>query len=323
MKIYHVHQGLTHKTFSELAEQIDTCRWDGNTLQANTSEIKFKSYYYNELQGLNWAVNEFWAEEDVLLKDIQGEQQSIFIRFIKDETLYYQQGIKSIGKGNVQGVCMYNYPQTIDMLIPAHKSVKWIGVSINAHLWKQLTHNRFPELDGLIFSKKKWIIYESLSIQMENYISDIFSAQNVGIGRIGLTLGSGLLLLTFFFQEIYKRRKEKNNIGTLTADADLLFAIKDDLQSHLSEPPSIEELMKKYGMSETRLRINFKKMFGMPPRQFVLRERYREAYRQINQTDKSIIDIAYSLGFANKGHFSNGFKKEFGISPSQLRTRKI
>ena len=50
----------------------------------------------------------------------------------------------------------------------------------------------------------------------------------------------------------------------------------------------------------------------------MFRER-RGSRELILTTDESIADIAYKTGFSNPSYFSKCFKKEFDVSPSDIR----
>jgi two-component system response regulator YesN len=48
----------------------------------------------------------------------------------------------------------------------------------------------------------------------------------------------------------------------------------------------------------------------------------RYARELIFNTDKRILDIAMMVGYGSLSHFNRIFKKEYGLSPSQLRNQK-
>lgn len=45
----------------------------------------------------------------------------------------------------------------------------------------------------------------------------------------------------------------------------------------------------------------------------------KEAEHLLSETDKSIGDICLSLGYVNRTHFNNIFKKKYGLSPKEYR----
>jgi AraC-like DNA-binding protein len=66
----------------------------------------------------------------------------------------------------------------------------------------------------------------------------------------------------------------------------------------------------------------FKKMFNVPPAQWLIQKRLDYALMLLNTTEKSIGDIFFDSGFENGSHFSRVFKDRFGLSPLHYRKQK-
>ena len=58
---------------------------------------------------------------------------------------------------------------------------------------------------------------------------------------------------------------------------------------------------------------------GLAPQQYVMKLRLAEAYYQLHNSDKSIINIAVDCGFKDQSYFSTCFKNEYKLCPSLLR----
>lgn len=61
---------------------------------------------------------------------------------------------------------------------------------------------------------------------------------------------------------------------------------------------------------------------GMTPVDFVRHIRLLRAQKLINDTDQSLTQIAYSVGFSDPKYFSKVFKREMGVTPSEYREKK-
>jgi AraC family cel operon transcriptional repressor len=75
--------------------------------------------------------------------------------------------------------------------------------------------------------------------------------------------------------------------------------------------------------SYTRLSHLFKSYMGIPLVQYRNQIKLNHSTNLLTYTDRSIIDIAMSLGFNNLSHFNHLFKRTFGISPREYRKQKI
>ena len=63
-------------------------------------------------------------------------------------------------------------------------------------------------------------------------------------------------------------------------------------------------------------------MTGITLKQYVLGRKLTKALEQLWSTDKTVIEIAMDVGFEYPEVFSRAFKKQFGLSPSDIRHQK-
>jgi len=73
------------------------------------------------------------------------------------------------------------------------------------------------------------------------------------------------------------------------------------------------------GGSISKIKVIFKRAYGDTIYAFHLRKRLEKAYTLIKDTSIPINEIAEECGFKSFSHFSRSFKKEHGITPSQVR----
>lgn len=82
---------------------------------------------------------------------------------------------------------------------------------------------------------------------------------------------------------------------------------------------SVESLPPITGMCPTYYRQQFKKMYGVSPKQYLLDKRMSLAKQQLLETDKKVTDIARDSGFSSLYYFSKAFKATTGTSPRAFR----
>ena len=104
----------------------------------------------------------------------------------------------------------------------------------------------------------------------------------------------------------------KDEAKILKAEQLLKAAIRDGF-------PTINVLAKEVGLSETKLKADFKALYGDTLFQYFSKAQMDLAEELIKTTDDPISQIAYSLGYGNAGKFSSAFKKVKHLSPSQIR----
>ncbi len=65
----------------------------------------------------------------------------------------------------------------------------------------------------------------------------------------------------------------------------------------------------------------FKQVYGETPHRYLQRRRVERAMTLLRQTDRSVTDIAWDVGFASLGTFSRTFTTVVGYSPSTFRSQ--
>ncbi len=92
------------------------------------------------------------------------------------------------------------------------------------------------------------------------------------------------------------------------------------IDMHLSnEYFSVDMLCKEMGISERQLQRKLKASTQKSPNQLISTIRLNLAKELILSKADTISEIAYKTGFSNPSYFSKCFKKEFDISPSDLK----
>jgi AraC-like DNA-binding protein len=74
-------------------------------------------------------------------------------------------------------------------------------------------------------------------------------------------------------------------------------------------------------LSQSQLRIIFKRKTGMKPKMYIDRIKIDRASNLLRNTDMSIANIAKSIGYTDPYHFSRRFKQLSGISPGKYRVQ--
>lgn len=106
-----------------------------------------------------------------------------------------------------------------------------------------------------------------------------------------------------------------------------IFAINDRqvveaisfIYEHSSEPLQIEDVASEVGISNRSLNEKFKKTFNCSVSVYVKKIRTELIAKLLTDTNMTISQIAYKLGFSNPNHIAQYFRDCKGINPSQYR----
>ncbi len=91
------------------------------------------------------------------------------------------------------------------------------------------------------------------------------------------------------------------------------------LYQHYTEEHSLEEIAEYANQNKAALCRSFKKVSGYTIFQYINRLRIDNACRLLKNTDQSITDIAYIVGYNTFSHFNSQFRRVMKLSPSQYR----
>ena len=95
------------------------------------------------------------------------------------------------------------------------------------------------------------------------------------------------------------------------------------MNDHLSEKLSIPQLAEVAHLSHTGLLWKFRHQLGTTPSQYLIMLRLRYAKQLLLEGHLRINEIAAQCGYANAYYFTNAFRAECGVSPSEFRKRYL
>ena len=84
-------------------------------------------------------------------------------------------------------------------------------------------------------------------------------------------------------------------------------------------PITVEEIANACKLNRSYFSKLFKEIIGSTPQEFLINLRLSEAAEQMKTTSASIGDIAVRCGYPNQLHFSQAFKKRYGLPPREWR----
>ncbi|WP_157571070.1 helix-turn-helix domain-containing protein [Nocardioides insulae] len=103
---------------------------------------------------------------------------------------------------------------------------------------------------------------------------------------------------------------------------DLLRA-RDLMDREFARPLDVPTLAGAAHVSPAHFARIFKQTFGETPHRYLQRRRIERAMAMLRDTDTSVTEIAWAVGFGSLGTFSRTFRAVVGTSPRAYRQRAV
>lgn len=91
------------------------------------------------------------------------------------------------------------------------------------------------------------------------------------------------------------------------------------IETRTEIPPSVAEMAEWLRVSQRHLERILKETLGITPLQFSAVLRLRRAQWLVRNSGKSLAEVAYECGFSDASHLIRLFKREFSVTPNEMR----
>lgn len=199
-----------------------------------------------------------------------------------------------------------------------------------------VTDLMMPEMDGIELARH----LKSDKATVDIPLIMLTAKQDMGSVIEGLTLGADEYITKPFNNEILALKmnrliqlKQKGMTRTLidptpskieitSLDQQLIEKAVKYVEDNISRSDlSVEELAQNMGMSRVHFYKKLTLLTGKSPIEFIRLLRLKRATQYLAESQLTIAEIAYQLGFNNPKYFSKYFKEEFGILPSEYQNQ--
>lgn len=181
---------------------------------------------------------------------------------------------------------------------------RWIGFS--GTIAKQFLTNGF-------FNSNQPIISKCNKPNILNYFNTLFKLfdeESFGFQR----LASGVCIQ--LMAELYNIKNGGSNIEDLNS---MVTRAKRIMHENINSFLNLTDISLQLDVSYSKFRIDFKKQTGVSPLQYYLLLKVEKSKELLLNTNKSLKEIAFELGFESNHYFNRLFKLKTGLAPGQFR----
>lgn len=294
-------------------------------IPANYGSGYMTSYMLPE--GISVMLGETTFKEDIFLFRTPSPNHQFFIlqfneTFAVKENQAQKVVEKDIERVEQNMVLLTNSLIQSKFLLPAHTRVRTVKLIFEKqhllNLIPQETADKFITLYFSNIAKKANI--EAIDAAYRVLLNEVLRVNGDHPLKFTFIQNRVLLLLERFLIHFVSRLQESEKSFKMKDDEiSRLIKVESLLVKDFSvSPPTINELSKISAMSPTKLKKDFKSMYGLPLYEYFQKNRMMRAKDLLLEEKYAIKEVGMMVGYSNLGHFAASFKKEFGVLPSEL-----
>ncbi len=202
-----------------------------------------------------------------------------------------------------------------DASIPYRRFVFWISRDFYKHLL-QLSSDygyvtELANIEGNYIFHNEQIVFNTIQSKILRLLEEMRGERFGRSSQISLYVSDLLLHIN---RLIY----ERNHPAHYPEPETLYQRISHFIEEHIDEELSLDRLAKEFFVSKYHISHIFKDNLGLSVHQYITKKRL-SLCRQALMSDTNVIEIYRSFGFGDYSSFFRAFKKEYGISPSELK----
>jgi len=165
--------------------------------------------------------------------------------------------------------------------------------------------------------------FEPIATEYRVMLDDLWADNFNQPLRLNYIQNRVLLLLEKYIVKLHYRRDVQGKKVKRSDDETLrLMKVEALLVKNFAiNPPTIEELARISAMSNTKLKRDFKALYGLPIYEYFQKNRMLKAKSLLVLGEYTIKEVGQMVGYSNLSHFANTFKKEFGFLPSEITAK--
>lgn len=115
-------------------------------------------------------------------------------------------------------------------------------------------------------------------------------------------------------------QSSNSHIEVIKTEEPFLTKINSIIEEHIEDSEfGVSQLAKSADMSTTQIYRKLKALTGNAPSIYIRKQRLLRGKKLLRDSDLTVAEIAYSVGFSDPNYFSRTFHKEFGKPPSSYR----
>jgi len=308
-----------HKTHeAQLAAQMQL-PLEGNTLHVpeglGTGYLRHDALLY----GIDVYHYHVCLSQPVVIQSFNPKENGCFLMNVNLSAQPVEKEIRGhqvkMGRSQPAGVIFYTPGTRAQGTIPLHETVDLVFVSFTLDALRKI----HPELPPFFSDHKPFSLYEELPPVSEQTLRKALTKAPEGLVD-KLHFQSRILAFMGQIFDLLARRDQGPTVSLHADDLSKLFRVRESLRHHIQgKAPEIQVLATRVGVSPSKLKQDFRAFFGQSIYQYYLGLKMEAAKDLLVETEETVSELGYQLGYSNISQFIRAFKKHVGQTPNHFR----
>ena len=210
---------------------------------------------------------------------------------------------------------------------PAKENIRLNIIRIKPEEYIQKKNNNIEylqaDLQDVFNNKKPNSIYNhfgNFNLKIADQIQQLEAIPHDGIvrtliieGHMNIILGLQLLEHENFIKNIWLPESISQK------DIEKIHDATNFIQVTLSDSISVNSIARKVDLPPSKLQLGFKLLFSQSVSEYIKELKLLKARDLLKNTDLSVSEVVYSIGYKNRSYFSRIFSDRYGILPTEYR----
>ncbi|WP_340065649.1 AraC family transcriptional regulator [Ascidiimonas aurantiaca] len=335
MRILEINQEKGSEALNELGERLNakvTRKWGEHILEFNNEYGNgiIKSITFN------WGVTLF--DYDVCLNEdttlVLTESSGFTVEFV-----FITEGNLKLFIGGTEALLELKCYQNIIIspklkeshafIFPEKVNVKVNVIHIVTNDYLKKKNHNLNYLNEILYSIFREIPihlpYSHLgnyNLSIANEVNQLKANREEGIIRTLSIEGRLNLILAMQLMEHHNLEKKKTRPDSFShEEINRLYKLTQYIIENIEEPLHVCKLAKEIGMNPKKLQLGFNLLFAKSVNGYIRQLKLQLARDYLKNSDLTISEIVYKIGFRSRSYFSKIFFEEYGILPREYRSK--
>lgn len=212
-------------------------------------------------------------------------------------------------------------------VFPKATQIKVNIIQLETNVYTNKKNNNLNYLDKVLRtvfeSQNQTVSYHYLgnyNLKIADEIKQLNNTHNAGIIRT-LSIEGQLNLIMAMQMLEHQNSQTKSPLSDSLSREHIkkIYELSTYITDNISEQISVELLSKMSGIGPKKLQVGFKVLYSKSVNEYIRDLKLQIARDQLNNSDFTISEIVYNIGYRSRSYFSKIFYERYGILPKNYK----